>query len=314
VQRVLCVCLNPAVQRTMQFQGLRQGQVNRAIKVETHVGGKGVNVARVLKQLGVENVVLCFLGGKTGEIVKEKLRQQQIPLQYVEVGSPTRICTTLLDVENHIQTELVEEGTPVTKAEIEAIDRLFAKLLPQVNMVTISGTVPPGVPETLYAEWVTLAHKQNVPTIVDAPGQLMLKCLTAHPLLLKPNWQELERTLGESFSSPKDLKSVLQNLITQHQDRTLGWVVSQGEKGVYVLTKDESYRFVPPSVPVKNPIGSGDAMAAGITTALLRGESMRQAIRYGVACGTANVLTPLVGQIEPEDVQTLYPQIQEIPF
>ena len=311
MEKVLCVCLNPAVQRTMEFQKLGLGQVNRATKIETHVGGKGMNVARVLRQLEVADIVLCFLGGKTGEIVKEQFRQQHIPLQYIETHSPTRICTTLLDVQNYTQTELVEEGAAVTEAEVNALYSLFQELLSEVVMVTISGTAPPGVPESLYAEWVTLAYERNIPIIVDAPGQLLMKCLAAHPLLLKPNWQELEKALGEKFSGPRELKSALLSLAGHHQHGATRWVISRGAEGVYVLDEGESYRFIPPSVSVVNPIGSGDAMTAGIVAALLRGESIRQAIRFGVACGAANALTSLAGWVESDEVEALYPQIQE---
>jgi len=303
---ILCTCLNPAFQKTLRFESLRLGAVNRAKEVIETASGKGVNVARVLTQLGRHALGIGFVGGETGEFIKAQLRQQGIPFEFVTTRSKTRTCITLLEAAQGLVTELVEEGREVLPDEVQALKRLFTEKLAGVSLVSISGTAPKGVPEDLYRDWTRMAAERGIPVIIDAPGRLLLNCLGARPLLAKPNRAELAAALGRDLSSMDALKQAMAWVLRMGAE----WVaVSMGAEGVVLSRGEEYLRFRPPAIRAVNPIGSGDAMTAGIAAKLVDGEEMAEAVRFGVACGAANALTPTSGVVRSEEIGNLIAQV-----
>jgi 1-phosphofructokinase family hexose kinase len=302
---VLCIGLNPALQRTLWFKSLNPARVNRCEKTVLSVGGKGSNVARVLVQLGVQNTLLTFLGGINGKRVKSLLQTEGINYQAVDCKSETRICSTLIDSSAGIQTELVEQGRSVIRTEVQALWQMFQNRLKGCTHIVISGSAPPGVPITLYSDMIVLAHRHGAKTILDAQAELLLKNLSANPWLAKPNIHELRAALQQPDSKIPlyDLVKELSNYGAQNI------LISDGAKGAW-LFGDEQIHYIPPQTKALNAIGSGDAMAAGIVAADIAGESLQDSVQYGVACGVANVLTPLAGHVQKTDVAALLPKIR----
>ncbi|MDZ7262567.1 MAG: 1-phosphofructokinase family hexose kinase [candidate division KSB1 bacterium] len=304
---ILSVCLNPALQRTLWFEQLSINEVNRARRLTLSAGGKGVNVARVLGQLGAETRLLCFLGGEIGELVKKLLRQEKIKTEFVPTRSATRICYTIIDSSHKTQTELVEEAQEVSLDEVTAIRSLYRKLLSHCQMVTISGTAPPGAPEDSYQDFVQLAGDQGIPAIVDAPGKWMLLSLKAHPFIVKGNVKELEAALEKPLNDHQELSRAMNWL---HQRGARSVLATKGADGAYLWHEGDFYRLIPPELQVINPIGSGDAMTAGLAAGLCQNQPLLEAAKLGVACGAANVLTPIAGSVRLEDVRKILRQVK----
>jgi len=302
--KVLVVGLNPALQRTLWFDKFKVGQVNRCSKVRYSVGGKGTNVARVLGQLGVSCKMLTFLGGTNGDRVKCLLPEEGILHKAIFCQHQTRICSTLLDQSDGSQTELVEEGVTVSNEEAEEMWQLFVNELTQCSYVVIAGSTPPGVATDLYSKMITLANRKDKKTILDAQRDLLMKNLSAHPWIAKPNLAELKAALGNS--SPLNSAFDLADELVKRGARNA--IVSQGEKGVWV-TGDVKAQVRPPRQKTINAIGSGDAMTAGIIAYDLQDKSFIETIRYGVACGAANTLTPLAGNVRIQDVERILPHV-----
>jgi 1-phosphofructokinase family hexose kinase len=299
---VLCVGPNPALQRTLWFPELRLGEVNRARRRIVSGGGKGTNVARVLGQLGQRARLLTFVGGAVGDELVQILAREGIDAEVVRTASPTRVCITLIEEGVPRQTEVVEEAEPLTEEDVCAFREAFVRLLPEASMVVISGTCPPGTPESFYAELVSFAERAGLRVVVDAPGRLLLRAAESRPLLAKPNRKELEAVFPGL-----PLEEQVHRL---HEAGAENVFVTDGGHSAYLLTPDGGFRLYPPQVQPVNPIGSGDAAAAGIVFALLQGKGMLDAVRFGVACGTANTQTPLAGNVLPSDVERLFPLVR----
>jgi tagatose 6-phosphate kinase len=304
---ILAVCLNPALQRTLQFEGLTINRVNRAESVFLSCGGKGVNAARVAVRLNADVRLLTILGGARGLELKRILKEEGIPFHSVPVRGITRICSTLLDPANGTQTELVEESGPVFKDEVRRVEQAFEKLIPRAQIVILSGTAPKGFPETVYGRWVAKAKRFGVPSILDAPSKLAENGLKAGPWLFKPNWKEMEALAGEWIRSDEEAKTAMAAL---HRKGAENVLVTQDGPRALALMEGRFYRIVSPDLTVINPIGSGDAIAAGIAAAFMRKESVLEALRLGIACGSANVLTVPAGTVRPKDVRSLLPKIR----
>jgi 1-phosphofructokinase family hexose kinase len=303
---ILAVCLNPALQRTLVFNDLALRRVNRASSVRMTVGGKGANVARVLHTLGVENRLLIPLGGRRGREVKELLLRGGHPFRSVPVRGETRSCTTLIDASSSGVTELVEESRPFSGNDVLSLQAAFEKLLPSALLVVLSGTAPAGFPEDIYGRWITLARRKGIPVLLDAAQPFAGPALAAKPWFYRANWKEMEGVLGHSVRAG-DGFAALEALRARGARNVL--ISREGPHAV----ADAEGRFAAVSAPelkTVNSIGSGDAMAAGIGAAYIKGKDAFESIRRGMACAAANVLTPTAGAVRRADVRDLMPRIR----
>jgi fructose-1-phosphate kinase PfkB-like protein len=279
---ILVVGLSPAWQRTLEFDSIQLGEVNRAKRVSETASGKGVNVARVARQLGARVRLLTVAGGERGKLLACELPWARV----VPVKAETRICQTILTGN---ATELVEEAGPLGREEVSRVLRAFADELRRATLVVLTGTVPGGCGDTFYARLITTAQRRGVRVLVDAQGQLLVNAFKARPFLVRVNRVELA---------------------VARRRRGSEWlVVSDGTGRIEVASDEGRWSLKPPRVKVVNPVGSGDAMLAGIACGLHRGRPMIEAIRLGVACGAANALTPLPGFVRSADFEKLLRQV-----
>lgn len=300
---IQCVCLNPVHQKTLTIENFRINAVNRAnTNIIESGAGKGVNVARVLKTLGGEPLITGFIGGGTGKFIEDYLSQEGLLHDFVHTINTTRTCTTILDPVQHSHTELVEEGKPVSSDEVRKMSRMFEKHLSQSTLVTIAGTAPQHVPDDMYTRFIEMAHTCHLPVLVDTQKTLLRNAFAAKPLLIKINKQELGDVFGDPVTSLESLNALIGKVLHEGVE----WVViTDGENPTLVAHQEKRWEMRPPTVQPVNPIGSGDAMLAGMAFALLDKRGMLAAIQYGLACGTANTLTLTPGDIRNDDVKRL---------
>lgn len=285
---ILVVGLSPVWQRTLTFERVVPGRVNRAKHVSETASGKGANVANIIRQLGAPVRLLTIAGGYRGRLLTNSLREKGIPATVIPVRGETRVCQTLLSAEP--TTELVEETPRIAASELAAVRRAFARELRRAKAVAFCGTVPAGGGDDCYAR---LARQAKVPVFVDAQRQQLLHVLAARPLVVKINRDELLAATGSA-----DLRAL--------HERGAQWVViTHGAESVQVSDGAIVTTLQPPVIKAVNPIGSGDAMLAGIAVGVLRGSPMLDAVRFGIACGAANALTAEPGSLRRRDVTRL---------
>jgi tagatose 6-phosphate kinase len=302
---ILCIGTTPATQRVMVFHKLTLDAVNRAATTWDGVAGKSVNVAKVLKSLGEQPVATGFLGGDRGEQLRSDLEARGIKLDFVTVASRTRQCTTLLDRSAGTQTELVEESQPVTTADYEELMLVVRRRVSSCRAVVMSGTITPGGPVDLYFQSTLLAHETGAMAVVDAQGAALLEALRAKPSLVKPNRAELAATLSRELNDERAVMSAIQELCERGAQRV---VVTAGKQPALAFDGQRWWRVHAPRIVAVNPIGSGDAFAAGLVWRLLRGDDLGEACRWASAAGAANALTLLAGEVERSEVEHLADQ------
>lgn len=299
----LCVGLTPTVQRTMRFTQLTVGEVNRAWQVVTTASGKAVNVARVLDTLGADVSLLQPLGGDSGRYVERNLGFAQ-EIVWLPESCPTRTCTTLL-TDSGVTTELVEEASALASEQVDTFLDKLGDLLPRVNSLALSGSLPPGVAPDFYARVMALCDPDRVTVFIDAQKEPLRLALAQKPYLAKPNRQETIAALGLSPNS--DALTCARALVDAGAQNAL---VSDGRLGSLLLTPAGVWRIIPPPVDVLNPIGSGDSLLAGLVRhGWWNPDTLPEAARFGTACAAANCLTLTSGEVQRTDIERLLPQV-----
>ncbi|HEX3357842.1 MAG TPA: 1-phosphofructokinase family hexose kinase [Tepidisphaeraceae bacterium] len=304
---IITLGTTPALQRTMRFESLRVDGVNRALNVHEHASGKSINVARVIHTMRKPCIATGFLGGKNGAFCQQEMESSGIEQSFVEVNANTRICTTLIDQTNHSATELVEEAAAITADDARNLLEHLQELLKRARVLVLAGTIAPGCGQDFYARCASLANSRNVPVILDAKGEALKVALEQKPFVVKPNQSELATTVGGVIKSIGDLQQAIREVVSMGAS----WVVvTNGAAETVVSNGREFWTVQTPKVPVINPIGSGDALAAGIAMGLTDRKSLPEACLDGIACGAANAMTEQAGHVRVDDVLRLRAQIK----
>jgi tagatose 6-phosphate kinase len=304
---IVCLGTTPAVQRTISFERLAINDVNRAKSVKQFASGKSINAARVLHALGERTLATGILGGDTGRFMRMDMDRSGIKHDFIDAPAPTRLCITLLDESAGTATELIEEAAD---PGADAFDDVMAKLTELieggVDVLVLSGRLAPGAGDDFYAACVRLVRDAGGQTIIDAEGAPLRLALSERPTLVKPNRKELAATLGIAIDSDASLKAAARKVMS------LGatWVaISDGANDTLVSDGDSFWRVATPQITPVNPIGSGDAMAAGIAAGLVRKLMVPQSVALGVGCGAANALTSHAGHVNKLAVEMLQKQV-----
>jgi len=219
----------------------------------------------------------------------------------------TRMCITVRDTSNGTATELVQEASEVEKPAWGKLRQRVAELIPRAKVLVLSGSLPPGAPQDFYAYCVNRATECAAISIVDAAGEPLRRAMASKPLVVKPNRSELAKTLDTPIESDAAFRDAIKQLIA------LGpaWaVISEGKAGAVVSDGESFWRVRSPKVDAINPIGSGDALAAGLASAISRGQRLPEACKLAIACGAANALTPVAGVVRPDDVAELIERVE----
>lgn len=305
---ILTVTLNPSVDRLIYIKQLVAHDTNRILKIEEDIGGKGVNVARVLKRLDVPVTATGFLGGRTGRYIQHELQEQEgIACDFVWVQGDTRINLAIQEEDGSPPTCLNERGPQVSAEELqELLDRVVL-LSREADFVSLGGSLPPGVPTDVYATLARIAQDGGAKVVLDADGEPLVQGLTAQPFLIKPNETETERLLGRPVDTIEDAVHAAMEL---HHQGTQVVIVSIGEKGAAVACTEGCWYAIPPKVKAVSTIGSGDSMIAGFLSVLVRGGGVEDAIRWGTAAGAATAMTDGSDIGTAEQIRDLLPRVE----
>jgi 1-phosphofructokinase family hexose kinase len=293
---ILAAGLTPAWQQILVFDQFSMGEVNRAAQAHWCASGKSVNVALALAALGAETASLSLAGGAAGARLKHDLAGHVMAADWVETASATRVCTTIVDRRTGTTTELVENAAPISDAEMQAFEAAYERLAARAGAIVLSGSLPPGAEVDSYRRLMAMSA---TPVILDARGPELDAALAARPLLVKPNREELARTVNRSIDSDRELIAAARGLIERGARHVL---VTQGAGAVWLVTEREARCSRPPHITAVNAIGSGDCLAAGCAWSIARGDDMLTAARIGMAAAIENALALLPARIDPQRV------------
>jgi tagatose 6-phosphate kinase len=270
-------------------------------------GGKGCNVARALQELGEAPVVSGWVGGFAGRFIEKELHREGIQSDFVHTDFESRTCTSIVDPEKQTLTEIYELGESVPTAKVEELRDHIRTIIGDCRAVTLSGSLPPGVPADFYASVIEIAREANVLTFLDSSGDALRKGAEAAPFLMKPNEAEAKSLLGIDSKRSADFAQMAVEISMTYKTNV---VLSLGAKGAIAAKGQEVFVIKSPTAEARNAVGSGDCMLAGLTYGFLQGLSFERAMVYGVAAGTANTLTIGAGQFRKDDFERLCDEVQ----
>lgn len=284
---ILIVCANPALDRLLVLPELHLDGVNRTSHVEITIAGKGINVARALRTMGVESHLFLFLGGDNGNKVRSGLSQEDLPFKSWPTLGETRITTVIHEEKRNRHTVINESGPLVSFESSLALIHSIEKKLKPNDYLILSGSLPRGVRRDLYSVFIDIAHQKKAFSVLDSSGAPFSLALKSIPFLIKPNVKEAEEALGFAILSMDDKIKAVQFF----QKLKIPFIIlSDGPKGLVVGYHDEVF-IVKADNTIKGggfAIGSGDTLVGGVVARLSQRIDFRDAIKYGTACGLAN--------------------------
>ena len=279
---ILAAGLTPAWQQVLSFPRFLPGEVNRAQQAAWCGSGKVLNVGCALHHLGANARTLCLAGGVSGQQIAADFARMDISIRWIQSQIPTRTCTTILDQATSTTTELVENSHPIPLEEQAAFLTAFIEEARSAHVVVLSGSLPEATPTDFFRR---LLEQTTARTILDIRGAELEEALPLRPFVIKPNREELARTVGRKLTSEDDLLSAM----TELRERGAEWVVvSQGPAPLMALGPQGLLRIEIPKVNVINPIGCGDCLAAGIAAGIDRQDSMRESLEIGIRAAVEN--------------------------
>jgi tagatose 6-phosphate kinase len=304
--QIVTVTLNAAIDKTYRVDRFPLGKVSRVGEMISVPGGKGINVARVARQLGGDVVATGFVGGSNGDFIERELSRQGIANDFVRVEGESRLCLNIIDLSTGLSTELLEPGPVVEEQQVAAIRDKVKKLAAGSRVVALSGSLPKGVPASLYAELVGIVKAEGAQAFLDTSGDALAEGVKAQPHLIKPNEDEIEKLLGRKPEREDELYDSIRRLNAQGIACV---VVTLGAAGSVAGCEGRLYRIRAPRIDAVNPVGSGDSFVAGMAVAAARGEPIEEALRLATAAGTANALNAQAGDVRPDDVKRLLGEV-----
>ena len=295
---ILSAGLTPAWQQILVFDSFEYGEVNRARETLWCSSGKVFNAGIAAHCLGAESLTLAAVGGPPMREIQREFDSMGLRYRWVETASVTRVCTTILDRSAGTMTELVENGRPLEPDELDAFREAYAEEANRADVAVVIGSLPAGTPATFYRE---LIERTPCPAVLDFRGEGLLGLLDLEPYVVKPNREELARTVDRPLDTDDELVEAMRSL----NRRGARWVViTQGAGPVWMRSTDKLYRLHPPAVEeVVNPIGCGDAMSAAIAWATRAGAEPVDAVRLAVAAAIENLGQLLPCRLDPKAVE-----------
>lgn len=304
---IYTVTLNPALDKTVQLPSFRLDTVNRITALRTDPGGKGLNVSKVLRELGQASVAAAILGGATGQTIAAQLEALGIEGLYVFTEQETRTNLKIIDPVLHTNTDINEPGEPVAEAVLaQLLEQLTARLQPG-DLVVLSGRAPAGAPQTLYRDWILACQARGAAVFLDAEGGLLLHGVAARPALIKPNRDELSGIMGRPLETEAEILAAAQELLSQGVECV---AVTMGAGGALLCWEDCVLRCESPRVHVLSTVGAGDSVVAALAYARQNGLSREDSARLAMATGAANVTCSGSQAAERAAIESLLEQVR----
>ena len=281
---IYTVTLNPSIDYIVRLDKVLIGSVNRMDSDDKFAGGKGINVSRVLKRLGIENTATGFIGGFTGKFITDILEEEGNSSHFVEVEQDTRIN---VKIKADAETEINGPGPEISSQKLEELEK-FLSSLTSGDTVVFAGSSPKNLGNVVYKKLIGLTRKTGAQVVCDFEGQTLLDSLEFEPLLVKPNNHELGDIFGVKLESLDQIESYARQILDKGAQHV---IISMAGDGALLVTRDGAYFAKPIKGNVKNSVGAGDSMVAGFTGEFVRSGDVIQAFKWGVACGTATTFS-----------------------
>ncbi len=300
---IITLTPNPALDVSTKVEKLIPEEKLRCDEPVREPGGGGINVSRALKKLGSDSNAIFTAGGMVGDMYEKLLKKEGIGCCAYNVQGNMRENIMILDNSDNKLYRFNMPGGALKENEwkelLERIDD-FA----DADYIVASGSLPPGAPDDFYARLSKKATDKAIRLVLDTSGPALRETLKVGAYLIKPNKTELGQLVGRALKSVDEVKKAATEIIEKRNIEVV--VVSMGSEGAILATKDGVEKYAAPQVEKKSSVGAGDSMVAGIVCKLAAGKDIQEAMRYGLACGSAAIMTPGSELLRKEDADRLF--------
>ncbi|SEF59986.1 1-phosphofructokinase family hexose kinase [Flavobacterium urumqiense] len=304
---IVTITVNPALDKSTHFKGLIPEQKIRCDEPRFDAGGGGINVSKAISRLGGTSLAVFTSGGPTGKMLEELVIKESIAHKAVEVQNWTRESFVAVDDNTNSQYRFGFKGGKISEEESNSVLENITALSPK--FLVASGSLNEGLSTDFYRKIAEIAKKSGAKLIVDTSGEALKKVLEVGVYMIKPNVGELAKLIGEERLELEEVNEAAKQIIAKGGAEIV--VVSLGPQGAVLVTKD-SYQFVPaPNVAKKSTVGAGDSMVGGIVWALSQNKSLKEVIRWGVACGSAATMNEGTQLFKFEDAKRLFEWLKD---
>lgn len=281
---IATLTLNPAIDKSTDVQQVVAEKKLRCTDMVIESGGGGINVTKAICELGGATVAVFPHGGINGELLIELLKDRSAQLKPVNIKGNTRESIVINELSTNLQYKFIMPGPVLSQKEQDALKANINELK-DVSFLVCSGSVPPGLPDTFISEVASIARSKGIKFIVDTSGSPLKAALEQGVYMIKPNMSELCFLSGRKYIEIGEIDMVVEQIISEGLCEVI--VLSMGPSGAMLATKTMKKRIPAPAVKKMSTVGAGDSMLAGIVWMLEQGKPLEDAVRFGVACGTA---------------------------
>ncbi len=303
---IATVTLNPSLDRHVAVENLVLDDTNRWVSFNHQPGGKGINVARVIHELGGETMAYGFVGGVDGDVLKALLKKTGVPCDFTSIRAEIRSNFIITDLKTHRQTRISAPGPKVSEGELKKLIDKISAIKPRPQYMVFAGSVPPGVPFHIYRQLIEKMKGLGIITVLDSADLWLQEGIRAKPDIIKPNVREAQTAMGVELKTEEDIIYAVKTFISGGVGIA---AISRGRDGMIIGDKNNIYKLAPPDVQVMSTVGAGDSTVAGLVLKLSQGGSLEEASRLAVATGTAATLTSGTELCHKADVERLLQQV-----
>jgi 6-phosphofructokinase 2 len=303
---IVTVTFNPANDKSTTVPCLYPERKMKCTAPVFEPGGGGINVARAIKKLGGQATAIYLAGGYSGKFLTQLLEKDEIPSIIIETKQHTRENMIVLDTSTNLQYRFGMPGPEIYENEWQQVLAEIEKIN-DAEFIVASGSLPEGIPTNIFGMIADIAKKKKAKFIVDTSGESLKDAVNKGVFLLKPNLGELGYLAGKEDLKANEIVDAAKDLI--NKDRCEVVVVSMGASGAILITKNEIHQIIPPPVKRKSTVGAGDSMVAGIVLSLFQKRDLPEAVKFGVACGTAATMNSGTQLCDKDMVEKIFREV-----
>lgn len=304
---IYTVSLNPAIDKTVYIDDFKINRVNRIKESLINAGGKGVNLSKIISNLGGTSTALLVLGKNSKDFFAKELRKSDINFNFFESGLQTRTNTKVVDSLNNTFTDINEKGDCLDGNILSEIDTYLKKHLKSKDALVLSGSIPKNTPTDIYNKWIALSNEVGAISILDAEGELLKSGIEANPYIIKPNIHELSSYCGKNLDNDTQIIEEARKILDKGVKII---IVSKGENGSLLITENKVLKAKGVCVNVKSTVGAGDAMLGGLVFKFLQDKDIISAFRLGIACSLATIQKEGTIMASKEEINKMLEKIE----
>lgn len=303
---IVTLTINPAIDRIISVDRLAFEDRAYIKSSRESAGGRGINASCVIHEFGGKTIAVLTSGGETGKRLEGHLADRGYPVSVVPIEQAIRTNLTVTD-RHGLTVNLNETGPTLSKVEVGRVERAVKASLEHASWLLACGSLPPGVPSSFYGKLIAMARQKKVKTLLHADGPALVEGIEAKPTVAMPNQKEAERLLGRTLLTRTHYLEAAERIRTMGAESV---VLSLGSRGAVGAFADGLTEALPPQVEALCPIGAGDALSAAYTWAIQKKSDVRDALRWGVAAGTATARLPGMSFANLAQTQEIYRQVE----